>query len=399
MGTKYSSVAVSGYNSSPPADDGSQSASNLVKWSTHKTKIGDPLNTAIAAINAAVLTDTDTSCRAISSNDNAIAGDHKKTLEVTGTTTVTLGLAATMGAGYTVSVYNAGTGTVTVAPTATDTIDSSTSSVTLPSKTSKTFVVNSGTTGYNSIVNATPVPRGHLSGLTMSTAGSSATLSVAAGQATDSTNVLMMNLSSAISKTTSAWAVGSATGGLDTGAIANSTWYHFYLIQRLDTGVVDVVFSTSASSPTLPTNYTLYRRIGSAKTNGSAQWTKFVQFGDEFLWDTMTLDLNASALSATAQNATATVPTGVQVLARARVTLTTSGGGSVVLFSSLDESDQAPGTGTYSTVEAAAAGQNASCEILERTNTSAQIRWRSSNTNGTLSMATFGWIDRRGRDS
>ena len=47
-----------------------------------------------------------------------------------------------------------------------------------------------------------------------------------------------MTLAAAISKTTSAWAVGTGNGALDTGTIANSTWYHVYVIERTDTGAL-----------------------------------------------------------------------------------------------------------------------------------------------------------------
>lgn len=43
----YSEVSITGYNSNPPEDDGSAVSSNEVSWSKHKTKIGDPLKTAI----------------------------------------------------------------------------------------------------------------------------------------------------------------------------------------------------------------------------------------------------------------------------------------------------------------------------------------------------------------
>jgi hypothetical protein len=43
-------------------------------------------------------------------------------------------------------------------------------------------------------------------------------------------------------------------------------WCHAFPIKRPDIGVVDVAISTSATSPALPTNYTLARRIGSKKT-------------------------------------------------------------------------------------------------------------------------------------
>ncbi len=130
------------------------------------------------------------------------------------------------------------------------------------------------------------VLRGYIDGLVLSTAGSSSTFGVAAGMATDSTGVESMVLPFAVTKTTSSWAVGSGNGSLDTGTIANNTWYHVHLIKRTDTGVVDVLVSTSATAPTLPTNYTVFRRIGSLLTNGSAQWMKFVQSGDTVIYST-----------------------------------------------------------------------------------------------------------------
>lgn len=51
----YDTVAVSGYNASPPPDDGSQVPGNLVSWQVHLDKIGDPLKTFGEAINAEVL--------------------------------------------------------------------------------------------------------------------------------------------------------------------------------------------------------------------------------------------------------------------------------------------------------------------------------------------------------
>jgi hypothetical protein len=88
----------------------------------------------------------------------------------------------------------------------------------------------------------------------------------------------------AYTKTTSAWAVGSGNGALDTGTIADSTC--IILIKRLDTGVVGPLISLLATAPTLPANYTLFRHIGSRKTNGSGEWVKVMQLGDECLRDT-----------------------------------------------------------------------------------------------------------------
>jgi hypothetical protein len=44
-------TTITGYNASPPSDDGSQTEANKVKWSTITGKIGDPLNDFLAAFH------------------------------------------------------------------------------------------------------------------------------------------------------------------------------------------------------------------------------------------------------------------------------------------------------------------------------------------------------------
>jgi hypothetical protein len=240
------------------------------------------------------------------------------------------------------------------------------------------------------------VLRSYLSGLTLSTAGSSGTMSIAAGQAADSTNAVLINVA-AISKTTSSWAVGSAAGGLDTGSIATSTWYYFYAIRRPDTGVTDVVFSTSSTSPTLPTNYTQYRYIGAGLTNGSSQWVKFTQFGDEFTWDTPVLDFNTTG-STTSALLTCSVPRGRKM--KAWLNLYLNQDTNQVYLSDPANSDLAPSLtaaplGSLGFTSASFAGTvQAACW----TNASAQIRHREANGTGTLRVATIGWTDLRGKD-
>jgi hypothetical protein len=247
------------------------------------------------------------------------------------------------------------------------------------------------------------VLRSYLAGLTLSTAGGSATFTVGPGVGTDSTNAFMMTLVSSISKTTGAWAVGSGNGGLDTGTIANSTWYHVYLIMRQDTGAVDVLISTSASSPALPTLpaiYNSYRRIGAMLTNASGQWTLFHQLGDEFLWDAPTLDVNTTTLSTTATVSALTVPTGVQVRARIRGVSSSATAGRGVLITSPDESVQVTNTPAGNeTALNAVAGVGAIFTIDVRTNTSAQIRYVASAASTSLWIVTYGWYDRRGQDN
>ena len=133
-----------------------------------------------------------------------------------------------------------------------------------------------------------PLPRGFIDGLILSNNVSDADhdIDIAVGVARDSTNVKNLSLTSAITKRIdAAFAAGTGNGGLDTGSVANSTWYHVWLILKDVDGTIDALFSTSATAPTMPTGYTYRRRLGSVLTNGSANIYGFTQFGNKFLWN------------------------------------------------------------------------------------------------------------------
>ncbi|WNV10174.1 hypothetical protein [Tardiphaga sp. 709] len=237
---------------------------------------------------------------------------------------------------------------------------------------------------------------GYLFGLTLSTAGSSASFGIAGGKAVDSTGASLMALGSAYTKTNAAWAVGSGNGSLDTGSIASSIWYHVHQIKRLDTGVVDILTSLSATAPTLPTNYTVFRRIGSMRTDGSGNWLLFSQFGDEFLWGVGSLvnDVNDSTLGTTPKLYTLRVPTGVKVTSRLRTNGTTSS----FLIASPDEGAITFNTPTTNQTSNTSSGVTTNT-IDVRTNTSAQIQAVAQGASTSIFITTYGWIDRRGRDS
>jgi len=244
---------------------------------------------------------------------------------------------------------------------------------------------------------ATAVLRSYLAGLTLSTAGSSSSFGIAVGVAADSTTTSMMALTSAYAKTTSSWAVGSGNGALDTGTIVASAWYHVFLIQRTDTGVVDVLISLSATSPTLPSPYTLFRRIGSLCTSAS-QWIKFTQLGDEFLWDVSQANLNGSPGDTLAHALAVTVPTSVQVTAILAVgAIAGSGADGRFVLSEFDKSDEAPAISNLNAGVQGSTTLQGFQRFLIRTNTSAQIRYRAFNATGQLIVNTSGWIDTRGK--
>lgn len=65
-------------------------------------------------------------------------------------------------------------------------------------------------------------------------------------------------------------------GGLDTGAEAASTWYHIWAIAKAD-GTQGIVLSVSATAPTMPADYTFKRRVGAVKNDGSSNFVPFIQ--------------------------------------------------------------------------------------------------------------------------
>lgn len=216
----------------------------------------------------------------------------------------------------------------------------------------------------------------------------------------------LMNQTNAYTKSVSAWAVGTGNGGLDTGSIATSTVYHVFQIERTDTQVVDYLFSTSPSSPSMPANYTKKRRLGSFLTDGAAHIILFAQYGDEFYWSTPpALDVNVTNPGTSAVTRTLTVPTGVQVLAIMEVAWqgSATSEASVIYLSSLDTADVAA-SATASPLglggtETGTLGPISMARVW--TNTSGQIRSRASSSSGnnTLRIQTLGWLDTRGRNN
>ena len=150
-------------------------------------------------------------------------------------------------------------------------------------------ILAAGTDGYHlrakgaaAPVWEAPAERNHIAGLELS--GATDTLSIAAGEAMDTTNVATMPLAAFTKNASAAWVVGTGNGSLDTGVYAASTLYYVWLIQRVDTGVVDVLTSVSGTigTITLPTNYTLGRLIGAFVTDATPDILAFQQVGDYF---------------------------------------------------------------------------------------------------------------------
>lgn len=86
---------------------------------------------------------------------------------------------------------------------------------------------------------------------------------------------------------------GTGNGGLDIGSKAALTWYHCFAISKSD-GASDFLFSTSLTSPTMPSGFVNKRRIGSIRTNSSGNILGFAQIENTFKWKTVITEVNAT---------------------------------------------------------------------------------------------------------
>lgn len=91
------------------------------------------------------------------------------------------------------------------------------------------------------------------------------TVNIAAGTGRDSTNSTIMTSTGVLVADITA----SGANGLDTGSEASSTWYALFVIDGPGVPIASL-FSVSATAPTLPAGYTVFRRVGWVFNNASS---------------------------------------------------------------------------------------------------------------------------------
>lgn len=251
-------------------------------------------------------------------------------------------------------------------------------------------------------------PRGYIDGFILSQA-SGTQINITAGTTRSDDNTVDIVQAGVFGKTTSAWVLGSSSGGLDTGAIAANTWYYFYAIFNPTTGASDFIFTATVGSPTLPTGWTKKRYIGSVRTDGSSNFISFTQVGDYFRWATPTLDFTTSTLTTSSTTITlnnsqvaGAVPNGISVLAKLNVAASNTVT-AVIYLRALTETDTAPSTTVAPLANAGFGGGNTAIITVGQaeiwTNTSQQIAARANTASTTLNISVIGWIDQRGKNS
>lgn len=251
------------------------------------------------------------------------------------------------------------------------------------------------------------LPPGHIYGLTLSNNVSypNNRIDIASGECAGSPNNTRISLLSGITKRLdAAWAAGNNNGGLDTGTATDGT-YHAHAIYNPTSGAVDVLLSLSATSPTLPSGYTVRRRIGSIIRSGGAI-LPFVQVGNKFWLKTPLLDTDVGNPGTSAVTRTLTVPTGIPVEAFGHISLYTTEAPQFIgaYLSDLALADVTPSaTGPLTAMiqsQSTAGNYRGLGAFSVMANASRQIRSKLSFSSAAVTMRilTEGWIDPRGRD-
>lgn len=131
-----------------------------------------------------------------------------------------------------------------------------------------------------------PALQGAFKNLALSANGTTAVVNVSADAiiVKNSSNQYVTLLS--VSQTASTGAASGVAGSLDTGTWAFSTWYYIYVIYNSTSTTTSLLFSLSATSPTLPTGYTYFARVGALRTQSATNFfaLAFKQYGRRVQW-------------------------------------------------------------------------------------------------------------------
>ena len=176
------------------------------------------------------------------------------------------------------------------------------------------------------------LPKNHVDGLILSNdTDADHDINVTAGQARDKADANDMVLASEQTKRLDAsWATGNDAGGLSSSlTIANTTWYHCFIMEVSST--VEIGFDTSVTAANLIEDHSAskVRLVGSVLTNGSANILAFTQVSDEVAWDSAPTDYSVATTIVDTEQ-TFSIPLGYSVIARVGDILWHNGGTTMV---------------------------------------------------------------------
>lgn len=258
------------------------------------------------------------------------------------------------------------------------------------------------------VVDAGSLPFGYFSGFTMANDGGApnTTISVSAGAARGSLDNVDIRFNVAlrgILQAAGAWAAGDNQNKLDTGAKANSTTYHVFVIRKTDDGTGDLLFSLSSTAPTVPTGYSGFRRIGRIATDGSGNIRAFKDRGNgRFDWVTPNIEATVTGIAPTTTLLTLSAFGGAPV--EAILNVLQRGDGNCIKITASDVTDAATSTalagytgGLPGDAGGGSADEASGGFVNVMTDTSGQIRVRNYAAAGNIGyrVLAMGWREIR----
>lgn len=255
---------------------------------------------------------------------------------------------------------------------------------------------------YNNLINVPAstgiLGRGYLSGFAF-TRASTTELTMGAGACRDKDDSTDITSSSAITKSTAPFVAGTGNGGGTDGAgiatnvlnATSPTWF-IWAIKKDSDGSTDIMFAPSTSAdPTPPTGFTEKRYIGSWLVNGSDEFTDITVIGDEWILAAPTS--HGGTIATTPADQTLGTPNNRVVLAKLTVSVSGTNGDSIYIYNkNVNDADATP------IVNESTATSEDTNTIYVYTNSSREVRSKTSSTSISVGLVLHGWIDRRGRD-
>jgi hypothetical protein len=229
-----------------------------------------------------------------------------------------------------------------------------------------------------------------LSGLQLAY-GSTTTLTVAAGVASDSTVTNEINLPAFVTIN----AAANGANGLDTGTVANASFYAIYVVgDSTGYNATCGLMSLSATAPVLPAHYDMFRRVGYVLTDGSAHILDFSQRGDGLsrdMWYAAAIATNITAgASATfaAVTASASVPAPAAIV-HLKAVLTADAGATRTAAFKATSSSSAAGQAFMWAPASTVATLSVDCPC----DASGAISYLVSNAAAAIAISVSGYVD------
>jgi hypothetical protein len=249
--------------------------------------------------------------------------------------------------------------------------------------------------------------RGYLVGLKVSNNATDAAndIDIATGECRSDDDTEDMVLGTALTKRLdAAWVAGTNQGGRDTGTLTDLTSWHLYLIKNPTTGVVDALFTQTLGAPTMPSGFTVKRRLFSFtyRASSGVNWGGIWPFkqlpGDYFQSQLPTLEATATVAFGLEFTVTLTaIPVGLKLRAIVHGRCNSAAGPTQLALWDVDVTN---GNSPVGHCFSGAANQNSAVEAQVFCNTSAQIRAKVGGGSGTTGyyICTLGFFDTREKD-